>query len=236
MGCIYLIRNKVNDKCYVGQTIQKNVKNRWKAHICSKDTIVSYAIARYGIENFEFSVIADVPDDQLDEREISEIRERNTTSPNGYNLEEGGNLGKVIHPSSREKMSEAKRGKKNHNFGKPRTEETKTKIGMAHKGLTHSEETKATISSKKKGTQLGENNPFFNKTHTPETKAKLGTAVDKYTTDGKFLETFTTVTFAAHSAGVDRKNVSACLVGRQKTAGGFVWKYSQPRLRELPSI
>jgi group I intron endonuclease len=236
MGWIYLIRNKVNNKCYVGQTIQKNVKNRWKAHICSKNTILSCAFARYGINNFEFSVITEVPDDQLDEREINEIRERNTISPNGYNLEEGGNLGKVVHQSSRVKMSEAKRGEKNYNFGRPRTEETKTKIGMAHKGLTHTDRTKAIISAKKRGTQLGENNSFFNKTHTPETKAKLGTAVDKYTTDGEFLETFTTVTFAAHSAGIDRKNVSACLIGRQKTAGGFAWKYSHPRLREISSV
>jgi group I intron endonuclease len=176
--------------------------------------------------NFEFSVISEIPNDQLDEREISEIRERNTISPNGYNLEEGGNLGKIIHPSSRVLMREAKLGEKNFNFGKPRTEEAKINIGLARKGLTHTEETKARISSKKRGTQLGENNPFFNKTHTSEMKSKLGTAVDKYTKDGAFLETFTTVTFAAHSAGIDRKNVSACLVGRQKTAGGFVWKYA----------
>jgi group I intron endonuclease len=226
MGWIYLIRNKVNDKCYVGQTIQKNVNNRWRAHRHSSDTILASAFSKYGMANFEFSVISEIPNEQLDEREISEIRERNTISPNGYNLEGGGNFGKIIHPSSRLMMREAKLGEKNFNFGKPRTEEAKINIGLAHKGLTHTEETKARISSKKKGTQLGENNPFFNKTHTSEMKAKLGTAVDKYTKDGEFLETFTTVTFAADSAGINRKNVSACLVGRQKTAGGFVWKYS----------
>lgn len=226
MGWIYLIKNKVNGKCYVGQTIQKSVKNRWKAHRHSSDTIIARAFAKYGIINFEFSVISEIPNDQLDEREISEIRERNTISPNGYNLEDGGNLGKIVHQSSRVMMREAKLGEKNFNFGKPRTEETKSKIALAHKGLTHTEETKALISLNKKGKQIGENNPFFNKTHTPETKAKLGTAVDKYTKDGKFLEKFTTVTFAAQSAGVDRKNVSACLVGRQNTAGGFVWKYA----------
>ena len=233
MGWIYLIKNKVNGKCYVGQTIQKNVKNRWKAHRHSTDTILYNAFEKHGITNFEFSVISELPNDQLDEREITEIQERNTISPNGYNLEAGGNANKNVHIESRSKMREAKLGEKNFNFGKPRTEETKTRIGLAHTGLTHTEETKALISSKKKGTQVGENNPFFNRTHTPETKAKLGTTVDKYTKDGELLETFTTVTFAAQSAGVDRKNVSACLVGKQKSAGGFVWKYA---LREMSSI
>jgi len=231
-----MIKNKINGKCYVGQTIQKNVKNRWRAHRHSTETILSNAFSKYGITNFEFSVISEVLNDQLDAREITEIQERKTISPNGYNLEAGGNTNKNVHIESRSKMREAKLGEKNFNFGKPRTEETKTKIGSANKGKTHTEETKKLISSKKKGTQVGENNPFFNRTHTPETKAKIGTSVDKYTTDGKFLETFTTVTFAAQSACIDRKYVTACLIGRQKTAGGFSWKYSIQCHREMPSI
>lgn len=226
MGFIYLIKNTINSKCYVGQTIQKNVKNRWRAHKNLHGTILYYAFAKHGIDNFEFSVITEAPNEQLDEREITEIETRNTVTPYGYNIESGGNSRKIVHIESRSKMREAKLGEKNFNFGKPRTEETRSRIGLAHMGLTHTEETKALISSKKKGTHVGENNPFFNRTHTPETKAKIGTAVDKYTKDGELLETFTTVTFAAQSVGVDRKNVSACLVGKQKTAGGFVWKYA----------
>ena len=236
MGYIYLIRNTINGKCYVGQTIQKTVKNRWKAHKNSKDTILAAAFAKHGLENFEFSVIAEVPNEHLDEMEISEIRTRNTISPHGYNIESGGNLGKIVHESTIQKFRDAKLGEKNHNFGKPRSEETKQKIGLAHKGKIHTEDTKKLISSKKKGTGAGDKNPFFNKTHTPETKAKLGTPVDKYTKDGTFLETFTTVTFAAQSEGIDRRYVSACLIGRQKTAGGFVWKYSERGHREMPSI
>lgn len=92
--------------------------------------------------------------------------------------------------------------------------------------MKHTDETKAIISLKKRGTCTGEANHFFNREHTDETKAKLGTPVNKYTLDGRFLATYTTVTFAAASEGTDRKYVSACLIGRQKTAGGFVWKYT----------
>ena len=236
MGYIYMIKNKFNGKCYIGQTIQKNVNNRWRAHKHSADTVMAYAFEKHGIDNFEFSIISEVPNEQLDEAEIFEIKTRNTISPYGYNIESGGNLCKTVHPSTRVKMRDAKLGENNHNFGKPRSEETKQKIGLAHIGLVHTEETKQLISSKKKGTNIGEKNHFFNRNHTAETKAKLGTPVAKYTKDGAFLETFTTVTFAAQSEGIDRKYVTACLIGRQKTAGGFSWKYAFHGHREMSSI
>ena len=225
MGFIYLIKNTINSKCYVGQTIQKNVKNIWRAHKNLQGTILYSAFAKYGIENFEFSVITEVSNEQLDEMEMFEIEKRNTITPYGYNIESGGNSRKIVHVSSKMKMRDAKLGEKNYNFGKPRSEETRQKIGLAHLGKTHNEETKKLISLKKMGTNMGERNPFFNKKHTPETKARLGIPVDKYTKDGVFLETFSTVTFAAQTAGVDRRSVTACLIGRQKTAGGFSWKY-----------
>ena len=226
MGYIYIIKNKINGKCYIGQTIQKNVNNRWRAHRNSVNTIMARAFAKYGVDNFEFSIISEIPNEQLDEMEILEIKNHNTISPYGYNIESGGNINKIVNVSSRIKMREAKLGEKNHNFGKPRSEKTKIKIGLAHTGMKHTEKTKALISSNKKGMNIGCENPFFNRSHTPETKAKLGTAVDKYTKDGELLGTFTTVTFASRSEGIDRKYVTACLIGRQKTAGGFVWKYS----------
>jgi group I intron endonuclease len=233
MGFIYLIKNTISSKCYVGQTIQKNVKNRWRAHKNMHGTILASAFAKHGIENFEFSVITEAPNEKLDEMEMFEIETRNTITPYGYNIESGGNSRKIVHVSSKMKMRVAKLGENNHNFGKPRSEETRQKIGLAHIGKTHTEETKELISLKKKGTNMGENNPFFNRNHTPETKAKLGTAVDKYTKDGEFLETFSTVTFAAQSVSIDRRYVTACLIGRQKTAGGFSWKYS---VKEMLSI
>ena len=33
IGVIYKIKNKINNKIYIGQTIQKNPKNRFNQHI-----------------------------------------------------------------------------------------------------------------------------------------------------------------------------------------------------------
>ena len=60
---IYQIKNKINGKSYIGQTI-KNPQERWKKHISiskkeeHKDTsYIHKAIRKDGIENFEFEVI-----------------------------------------------------------------------------------------------------------------------------------------------------------------------------------
>ena len=49
------------------------------------------------------------------------------------------------------------------------SEETKQKIGNAHKGLKHSDETKQKMSASRKG----KNNPFYGKRHSKETITKI---------------------------------------------------------------
>ena len=44
------------------------------------------------------------------------------------------NYGKQFSEETRKKMSDAKKGKKNHNYGKQFSEETKKKLSEAHKG------------------------------------------------------------------------------------------------------
>lgn len=59
---IYKIRNCINGKVYIGQSI--NIKNRWKAHKDNITTIYNHplynAFRKYGISNFEFSIIEEV--------------------------------------------------------------------------------------------------------------------------------------------------------------------------------
>lgn len=49
----------------------------------------------------------------------------------------------------------------------------------------------------------------------------------QYTTDGELLNTFVSAREADKATGVSYKRISACITGRQKTAGGFVWKLSE---------
>ena len=58
-GSIYLFKNKINGKCYVGQSIKP--KQRYRDHMYSVNhgchLPIHEAIRKYGIENFEFSIL-----------------------------------------------------------------------------------------------------------------------------------------------------------------------------------
>lgn len=116
MTGIYLITNKVNGKKYVGQSI--DIEERWKRHICASkksEFHIHRAIRKYGIDNFDFSILEECPVDKLDEREIYWISELDTYN-NGYNMTLGGeghNL--YLDPKEREqkKKEAARRSGKN---------------------------------------------------------------------------------------------------------------------------
>lgn len=60
---IYKIRNKINGKIYIGQSIK--IEERWKSHILNSrqekitdsSQVIHKAINKYGVENFEFSIL-----------------------------------------------------------------------------------------------------------------------------------------------------------------------------------
>lgn len=98
MTCgIYKIENLINHKCYIGQST--DIKKRWKDHrSCGKNSDnreahkpLYKAMYKYGLNNFDFSILEECLQDELNEREIYWIKEYNSLIPNGYNLTFGGN-------------------------------------------------------------------------------------------------------------------------------------------------
>ena len=93
---IYKIENKINGKCYIGQS--ENIGRRWRAHQSAAfnpnannyDTTLYRAIRKYGLENFTFTILVECEISQLDELEKSYIQQFNSLAPNGYNLTAGG--------------------------------------------------------------------------------------------------------------------------------------------------
>ena len=80
-----------------------------------------------------------------------------------------GSSGAIMSEESRKKMSEAKKGENNPNYGKPRTEETKTKISKLNKGKLRSDEFRRRMSE----VNTGKNNPNYGKPRTEETRKKM---------------------------------------------------------------
>jgi group I intron endonuclease len=110
MGYVYLVKNKINGKMYVGQSKCDDINKRWKQHkLCSKRYIGTYllnAYKKHGIENFIFKIICICFDEDCDIYEKEYIKKYNTIAPNGYNLTPGGHCG-ITHPESIEKMRES---------------------------------------------------------------------------------------------------------------------------------
>lgn len=141
-GIIYLIKNSVSQKCYVGLTT-KPIHIRWKGHLAQAsrgDTKPLYAaIRKYGKESFEISVLEECLVEDLGVAEIKWIKFLDTVK-NGYNIAEGGN-GCIGFPSeeTRKNISQSLQG---HEI----SEETKEKISRSLKGRKLPEETKRKIS------------------------------------------------------------------------------------------
>lgn len=93
-GSIYIIKNDINNKIYIGQTIQQ-VKKRWYYHIRdakqNKDNMLIHrAMNKYGIEHFYYEILEEnIPSDMINEREIYYIDHYNSMN-NGYNMCPGG--------------------------------------------------------------------------------------------------------------------------------------------------
>lgn len=87
---IYIIRNDINDKVYIGQAI--NSKNRFINHCkpSSHDGLIDKEINSLGKEHFWYEIIeSQIPN--YNDRERFWIKEYDSKYPNGYNIADGGN-------------------------------------------------------------------------------------------------------------------------------------------------
>ena len=92
-GCIYKALNIVNNKIYIGKTVQPPSK-RFYQHFTGKGSTLLYsAIRKYGKDNILWMILEKgLPTEMLDERERYWIAKHDCISPNGYNLTHGGTI------------------------------------------------------------------------------------------------------------------------------------------------
>ena len=105
---VYIHRNKINNKAYVGQTNQK-VENRWGKGSIYKPCVLFYrAIQKYGWDNFEHIVfVSGLTQKEADVMEKGLIALFNTTNPSlGYNIKQGGD-NHSLSEETKKKISEA---------------------------------------------------------------------------------------------------------------------------------
>ena len=148
---VYIHRNKINGKRYVG--ITSNLKLRWRNGGGYRPQPYFWkAIQKYGWDNFEHEIIlTNETFEYACAVEKCLIKHYKTKDPQyGYNLTNGGEGVAGWIP----------------------TEETRKKMSESHKGKVLSKTTKQILSKMR----TGENNPFYGKKHSEETHIKMSLA------------------------------------------------------------
>lgn len=232
MGVIYLRTNLVNGMQYVGRTInfkkRESVWNSTNRKRPYSNEILEEDRRKYGLENFKTEILEECDNDRLDELEKFWIGQLDTLYPNGYNLESGG-IGEFrIHPSTKEKMSEAKighkhtdewkkemserfSGDKNPFAGKHHTKETIEKLKLAFTGKT----------AWNKGKKMSDEQKQKN----IEASRKRSKTVYQYSLDNVLVAVYSGRNEAARQTGFKKASIGNACNGIIKTYMGYRWSY-----------
>lgn len=178
---IYGIRNKVNEKIYIGKT-QVNFGDRWDSHKSKlrgnkhDNPHLQHAWNKYGENNFKFIIleecVEDVSLEEINDLEIQYIKEYKNKKQS-YNISDGGDGAHGCHLSE-----EAKRkiGIKNHynGLGRKASEATRKKMSIAQSNRKHTPESIAKMKEIHKG-----------KVFSKETREKISKTLQEHPTNQK---------------------------------------------------
>ena len=168
---------------------------------------INRARKKYGIDAFDFEILKECEDEELNKWETYYIKELNTKVPNGYNMTDGGDGRSgykfIYSEESKKKMSESHKGKK-------LSQEQRKKMSESLKGRKFSEEHMRKISEAKKGV-------FNIKSSKPVLQ------IDKQTNE--ILAEFSSTMEIQRQLGINNSHIASCCRGERKTCGGFKWQY-----------
>lgn len=182
---VYLTKNKINGRMYIGQ------------HRCKREDVftdgylgsgiaIRLAIKKYGRENFERVILeyANSPE-ELNELEAKYANEAILQNSNFYNLKTGGKQYTIYSEEVRRKMSASRKGmiftdehRKHISESKKRenlSEETRKRISDAKKGNKNRLGKHFSEESRKKmhDSHIGKGNAWLGQHHTEEAKKKM---------------------------------------------------------------
>lgn len=153
---IYCITNMINNKKYIGQSVdlKRRIRNhKWALrHNRHCNTHLQKSFNKYGEKCFVFDVVCKCAEKQLDELEIFYISYFKCMDSNyGYNSESGGNLFKHWSDERRLREKGVRGGENSGMWGKKHSEETKALMREKALGRVLSKETRDKLSKSHKG-------------------------------------------------------------------------------------
>ena len=235
-NCIYMYTNKINGKGYVGQTNDFN--RRYKEHIDAMinknndeyNKPIHRALRKYGLDNFEVEILKENLSTLclLNMYECYYIKKFDLLCKNGkgYNISDGGSNGNPFAGKTDEEMEEIRRKRSEARKGKY-CGENNPMYGVhrygkdaPNYGKHHTEETKQRLSEAKKS----ENNPMYG-VHRYGKDAPNTKRVAQYDKQMNLIKIWDYVKQVTEELGIGNNNIYNCCKGRQKTAGGYIWRY-----------
>ncbi len=254
MGYIYCFTNLINNKKYIGSTIQE-VNIRYNQHVYNAFHENAYqyhyplyeAIRKYGLNNFNFEILHH--DDSCDEETLRQIEQQyiiyyNSLSPNGYNQTLD-----TAHPindiKSYQKVSQTKRDQakcvaeidENNNIIQiwnsivdcaEALQISERHIADCCRGERHS-------TQGKRFCWLDDNNQLLIPSYTGFKYQGAQGTTQKQKTNRKvaqidkitlqILNTYDSIALAARETGCDESGISKVCRGKRKTCNNYIWQY-----------
>lgn len=228
MSCgIYKIQNLINNKIYIGQSI--NIEERWMAHKrLLDDCAIHLAIQKYGIKNFSFDIIELCDKQLLNEKQIYYIKKYNSLSPNGYNMTIGGSNPSLVTCKIVQQYS------------------LKGILLCQYPSMSQASRiTNITVSAISACclNKLKQAGGFQWKIKNDEKLIQQnidtnihGRKILQYNLKGRYLKSYKTLKQASQSTNIAICNISQACLGKAKTAGNFQWKYCMPKQKIIKNI
>ncbi|MGG1652255.1 GIY-YIG nuclease family protein [Paenibacillus sp. NRS-1775] len=249
---VYKATNKVNNKKYIGQTVQTLEKRKSQHendhnYNSSKHYPFSNAIAKYGKENFEWEIIDTATSiEELNDKESYWIKcyESSTEAGKGYNLRANGK-NNFLSEEVKRKIGDAQKGELNHMYGITGSDHHNSKPvlnvtdNIDYVSLTQCAEIEGLSLRTICAVCLGQKGSYFGKIYRYLDKEGKIIENENFTQPRKIKrvinvdtgEIFNTITEAQISVGV--KNRSGDLGSRLKAGNGSCcwksqrWKYEK---------
>jgi group I intron endonuclease len=222
---VYIIKNKINNKFYIGSSI--NIKKRFREHLSSlrnnshHSKYLQNAFNKHKENNFTFEILEECDSEFLILREQYFI---DILSP-VYNMAKiaGNTLGLKRTEDTKKKLSKSHKGQIPWNKGVKATEESKIKQSKTMKGrvsgargIKWSKKSRKKLSDSKKNVTLSE-----------EHKQNLSKKTYEYDLQGNFIKEHNSVSSAAKS--VDSLHVNLVrAMKKNKPFKNRIFKYEKP--------
>lgn len=208
LNFIYKITNKINGKIYIGKTTY-TVSHRWNQHVSAAfsdnekneyNFLLHKAIRKYGKDNFLIETLEEIKDEsELSSLEMYWINYFNSCileeNSNGYNMTYGGEGSSKINKQKIFQLWDDGKG----------SLEISKQVGHS---LSSIKKILETFKNYSKDVDFARNN---------------GVTVYQYDENGKLINSYPSISYAARQVNVDPSMISKCCYGHKQSTAGSFW-------------